>query len=126
MKSKIFAIVPSLFFIAAVAWNLTSVSWRSDPVSYLLGGALIASPFAVLAIAHLTIAKRWRSHAFLLSGNVFVAFAVWLASFLMRWFQSGWSGIAFFSVLLFCLGATWAAGGLAFRDKHNEPDLELD
>jgi hypothetical protein len=126
MKSKMFAIVPTLFFIAAVAWNLTSVNWRSDPASYLLGSAMIASPFAVLAIAHLTIAKGWRSHAFLLSGNLLVAFAVLFVSFLMRWFQPGWSGIAFFSVLLFCLGAIWAVGGLAFRDKHNGPDLELD
>lgn len=111
MKSKTFAIVPTLLFIAAVAWNLGSVNWRSDPASYLLGSALIACPFAVLAISHLTIANGWRSHAFLLTGNLLIALSVGFASFLMRWFQPGWVGIAFFSVLLFCLGATWAIGG---------------
>jgi hypothetical protein len=126
MKSKIFAIVPTLFFIASVAWNLSSVNWRSDPASYLLGSALIACPFAVLAITHITIANGWRSHAFLLAGNLLVAFAVCFASFLMQWFQPGWIGIAFFSVFLFCLGATWAVGGWALRDKLNGPNLKLD
>jgi hypothetical protein len=126
MKSKMFAIVPTLFFIAAVTWNLTSINWRSDPASYLLGSAMIASPFAVLAITHLTIAEGWRSHAFLLSGNVLIALAVWFVSFLMQWLQPGWSGLALFSVLLFCLGAIWAVGGLAFRDKYNRPGVGLD
>ncbi|MFC7518659.1 hypothetical protein ACFQUU_26965 [Herbaspirillum sp. GCM10030257] len=121
-----FAIVPTLFFITAIAWNLVSVNWRSDPASYLLGSSMIACPFAVLAISHLTIANGRRSHAFLLSGNLLVAVAVYFVSFLMRWFQPGWIGIAFFSVLLLCLGAIWAVGGLAFRDKHNGPDLKLD
>lgn len=126
MKFKMFAIVPMLFFIAAIVWNLTSVNWRSDPASYLLGSTMIVSPFAVLAIAHLSIAKGWRSHAFLLAGNVVISLAVWFASFLMQWFQSGWLGIAFFAVILFCLGATWAVGGMAFRAKHNRPDLKVD
>lgn len=121
MKTKMLAIIPTLFFITAVALNLVSVNWRSDPASYLSGSAMLASPFAVLAVAHLAIANNWRSHAFLLSGNLVVAFAVLFASFLMQWFQPGWAGIVFFSILLLCLGATWAVGGWAFRDKQNRP-----
>jgi hypothetical protein len=119
MKSKMLASVPTLFFIAAVALNLITVNWRSDPTLYLFGSTMIASPFAVLAIAHLTVANSWRSHTFLLSGNLVIALAVMVVSFLMQWFQPGWIGIAFFSVLLFCLGATWAVGGWVFRDKQN-------
>ena len=113
-------------FHRSSAANFVTVHWRSNPTAHLLGSAMLASPFAVLAIAHFAVANGWRSHAFLLSGNLLLTFFVLVASFLMRWFQPGWAGIAFFSLLLLCIGAILAVGGLVFRDKQNQSSLKVD
>jgi len=52
MKSKMFAVVPALCFIGAVAKNIATINWRTNPVLHSPGSAMIASAFAILTIAH--------------------------------------------------------------------------
>lgn len=95
MRPHPLAAVTALCFASATLANLLSTDWRANPVGYGIASLLLASPFAVLLAGHLTIAMTWRRNAFIAAGNLLFGIAWFMASFVMRWFQPGWTGAIF-------------------------------
>jgi hypothetical protein len=99
--------VTAICLVAAVAVNFFSLDRHGRDAIYLGASAALASPFAVLLIGHLTLARTWRRNAFLAMGNFVFAIGWAVASFLMRWFQPGWAGVAFFGFALSLLAGLY-------------------
>jgi len=80
-------------FVAATVANFLTLDWRRAPISYAIGSALLASPFAVLFVAHATIARTRRRHVYLAAGTALFIFPWYVISFAVRWLQAGWPGL---------------------------------
>jgi hypothetical protein len=117
-RTDVLAVIPLCFFVGATLGNFVTLNWRNNPSSYAIASAVLASPFIVLFLGHLVLARTWRKHALLIMSNLVIAAAWYLASFLMRWFQPGWFGIVFFSVVLYCVAGTCFAGTMAIKEPN--------
>jgi hypothetical protein len=80
---------------------------------------LLASPFVVLLLGHLTLARTWRRNAFLAGGSVLFAFGWAFASFAMRWFQPGWRGAVFLGLVLALFAGVYLLLALVIPERHN-------
>ena len=113
------AAITALFLLAAVAINFFTLDRGKHVFAYLAGSLMLASPFAVLLLGHLTLARTWRRNAFLAGGSVLFAFGWALASFAMRWFQPGWVGIAIFGAVLALFAVLYLLLALVIPERLN-------
>ena len=88
------------FFALALLANLVWVDWRSAALQYFAGFLLLASPFLILLLGQIFVAHSWRGHLFLTLTALPLFFGWALASVAMGWFQMGWAGVKFFSLVL--------------------------
>ncbi|KQV45982.1 hypothetical protein [Duganella sp. Root336D2] len=109
--------ITAIIFVTCTLANFLTLDWRSAPISNAIGSALLASPFAVLFIAHITMAKTWRRNAYLATGSI-LFIAPWnVISFAMRWFHGGWPGLAVACVVLITLAMGFSLTARLIREK---------
>ena len=114
------AAVTAFCLLAAVAANFFTINHGGHYLQGVAGSLMLASPFAVLLLGHLTLARRRRRNAFLAGGSIFFAFFWVVASFAMRWFQPGWFGLAFFGVVLALFAGLYLLLALIIPDKAKD------
>jgi len=97
--------------------NFFTLEWHVAPLSYAISSLLLASPFAVLLFAHVTIARTWRRNVYLAVGSVLFIVPWLFISFAMRWFQGGWAGIAVGGAVLIALALGYLSLALLIGEK---------
>jgi hypothetical protein len=113
--------ITALYLVGALAVNYFSLEHESRHATYLVAALLLASPFAVLLLAHLTLARTWKRNTFLAAGSVLFIVDWGIASFAMRWFQPGWAGAVFFGVGLTLLAGLYALLAFVIPER---PDVQ--
>ncbi|WP_090436997.1 hypothetical protein [Duganella sp. CF458] len=111
------AAITAIIFIAGTLANFFTLDWRIAPISNAIGSALLAIPFAVLFVAHITVAKTWRRHAYLAVGSVLFIAPWCIVSFAMRWFRGGWAGLAVACIVLIALAMGFSLTARLIREK---------
>lgn len=113
------AAITAFCLLAAIAANFFTLDHRGHHLTYFAGSLVLASPFVVLLLGHLTLARRRRRNAFLAGGSILFAFCWAVASFAMRWLQLGWVGVAFFGAILAVFAGLYLLLALIIPDKPN-------
>ena len=108
-----------IILIACTVANFFAMEWHRAPISYAVASVLLASPFAVLLWAHVTIAQTWRRNLYLAIGSVLFIVPWLFISFAMRWFQGGWYGIAVGSAVMIALAGGYLSLALLIGEKSS-------
>jgi K+ transporter len=109
--------ITTVILVAGTLANFFTLDWQRAPFSYGIGSLLLASPFAVLLVAHVTIARTWRRNIYLAVGSVLFIVPWLFISFAMRWFQGGWAGIAVGGAVLIVLAVGYLSLALLIGEK---------
>src|SRR5438067_2532406 len=106
-----------IILVAGTLGNFFTLDWQRAPLSDGIGSLLLASPFAVLLVAHVTIARTWRRNVYFAVGSILFIVPWLFISFAMRWFHGGWAGIAVGSAALVALAVGYLAPALLIGEK---------